>query len=116
MLAEHIESYEKLKDDRRSLYEYKYKTEKEYKAEYDWLYEVDSVALQQSRINLSMVYQNFFKSCTGKRKGTTGFPKFHKKGRKESYRTVITGSNIAIDFEARKVKLPKLGWIPFRDQ
>lgn len=116
MLAEHTEVYEKLKDDRRSLYEYKYKTEKEYKAEYDWLYEVDSIALQQSRIDLSMAYQNFFRSCTGKRKGTTGFPKFHKKGRKESYRTVITGSNIAIDFELRKVKLPKLGWIPFRDQ
>ncbi len=116
MLAEHIEVYERLKEDRRSLYEYKYKTEKEYKAEYDWLYEVDSIALQQSRIDLSKAYQNFFKSCTGKRKGSMGFPKFHKKGKKETYRTVVTGSNIAIDFEARKVKLPKLGWIPFRDQ
>jgi putative transposase len=116
MLAEHIEVYEKLKEDRRALYEYKYKTEKDYKAEHDWLYEVDSIALQQSRIDLSMAYQNFFKSVSGKRKGASGFPKFHKKGCKESYRTVITASNIAIDFEARKVKLPKLGWIPFRDQ
>lgn len=116
MLAEHIEVYEKLKEDRRSLYEYKYKTEKEYKSEYDWLYEVDSIALQQSRIDLSVAYQNFFKSCSSKRKGSSGFPKFHKKGRKESYRTVVTSSNIAIDFGARKVKLPKLGLVAFRDQ
>ena len=116
MLAERIAAYEALREDRRALYEYRYKTEKEYKSEYDWLYEVDSIALQQSRVDLSIAYQNFFKSLTGKRKGPAGFPKFHKKGQKESYRTVLVGTNLAIDFETRKVKLPKLGLVTFRDR
>jgi putative transposase len=116
MLAEKISTYEKLKDDKRKLYTHKYKTEKEFKQEFEWLKEVDSIALQQARRDLSSAYQNFFKSLSGKRKGSSGFPKFHKKGRKDSYRTTITNDNIKIDFESRKVKLPKVGWITFRDQ
>jgi len=117
MLAERIETYEKLKDQgKRVLFEHKYKTEKEYKEEFEWMKEVDSVALQQSRIDLSAAYTNFFKSLKGKRKGEkVGFPKFHKKGRKDSYRTVLTGDNIKIDYENEKVKLPKLGWVNYRD-
>ena len=46
MLAEKISIYEKLKDDKRKLYEHKYKTEKEFKQEFEWLKEVDSIALQ----------------------------------------------------------------------
>lgn len=118
MLAERIQKYESWKasgQDRKVLYELKFKTEKEYKEEFEWMNNVDSVALQQSRMDLSSAYQNFFKSLSGKRKGKSGFPKFHKKGRKDSYRTTITNDNIKIDFKSRKVKLPKLGWINFRD-
>ena len=46
MLAERKEVYVKLKDKPRELYEHKYKTEKQYKEEYEWLKEVDSIALQ----------------------------------------------------------------------
>ena len=119
MLAERIQHYETWKasgEEIKKLYGHKYKTEKQYKTEFDWMQRVDSVALQQSRIDLSSAYQNFFKSLSGKRKGKSGFPKFHKKGRKDCYRTSITNNNIKIDFESRKVKLPKLGWINFRDQ
>ena len=118
MLAERIQNYESWKQsnqDRKTLYKTKFKTEKEYKIENNWMKEVDSIALQQSRLDLSMAYQNFFRSLSGKRKGKSGFPKFHKKGQKDSYRTIITNDNIKIDFELRKVKLPKLGWINFRD-
>ena len=118
MLAERIQNYESWKQsgqDRKVLYEMKHKTEKEYKIEFEWMKNVDSVALQQSRIDLSSAYQNFFKSLSGKRKGKSGFPKFHKKGRKDSYRTSITNDNIKIDFEERKVKLPKIDWIKFKD-
>ena len=52
MLAERISIYEQLKNDKESLYQYKYKTEKQYKEEFEWLKEVDSIALQQSRRNL----------------------------------------------------------------
>jgi putative transposase len=117
MLAERKDVYEALKENKRELYEYKYKTEKQYKTEYDWMKEVSSIALQQSRIDLSSAYQNFFKSLSGKRKGQkVGFPKFHKKGRKDSYRELVTNNNIRVDFQNRKVKLPKLGWVSFRDK
>ena len=116
ILEEHIKAYEENKDNIRNLYEYKYKTEKEYKEEYEWLSEVDSIALQQSRRDMSSAYQNFFKSLSGKRKGKVGFPKFHKKGRKDSYRTVNVNNNIKIDWSSRKIKLPVIGWLNFRDK
>jgi putative transposase len=118
MLAERIKTYDEWKasgEDVRKLYEHKYKTEKQYKQEFEWLSEPDSISLQQSRIDLSMAYQNFFKSQSGKRKGKSGFPKFHKRGQKDSYRTLALGKNIDINYETRKVKLPKLGWVTFRD-
>jgi len=121
MLYERIQTYENWKasgdTDTRNLYNHKHKTEKEYKEEYAWLKEdVDSQALQQSRINLSMAYQNFFKSLSGKRKGAkVGFPKFKKKRIGSSYRTMMTNNNIAIDFENHKVKLPKVGYVNFKD-
>jgi putative transposase len=118
MLAEKIKNYESWKasgQDKKVLFNLKYKTEKEYKAEFEFLKEVSSVALQQSRMDLSSAYINFFKSLKGQRKGNSGFPKFHKKGRKDSYRETITNDNIKIDFESRKVKLPKIDWIKFKD-
>ena len=116
MLAERLSVYEIYKDNSRELYEYKYKTEKEYKQEFEWLNEIDSISLQQSRRDLSSAYQNFFKSLSGKRKGKLGFPKFHKKGRKDSYRTINVNNNIKIDWDLRKIKLPVIGWLNFRDQ
>ena len=115
MLAERKKVYDELKEDKRKLYEYEYKSEKDYKKEFEWLNEVDSTALQQSRINLSNAYSNFFKSLKGKRKSVTGFPKFKKKKMGCSYRSPQNGGFIKIDFENSKVKLPKLGWINFRD-
>ena len=115
MLAERIEAYQKLKNKTKELFEYKYKTEAQYKKEFDFLKEADSQGLQQSKNDLSVAYQNFFRSLSGKRKGTSGFPKFHKKGRKDSYRTNITNNNIQIDYPTQKVRLPKFGWMSYRD-
>ena len=119
MLYEKKQVYDAWKEsgeDKTVLYKHKYKTEKEYKQEYEWLKEVDSIALQQSRVDLSNSYSNFFKSLKGQRKGAkVGFPKFKKKRNGSSYRTMNVNNNILIDFEAKKVKLPKLGWISFRD-
>ena len=66
MLAERIEVYKKLKDSRRELFEHDYKTEKQYKEEFPFLKEIDSIALQQARIDLSVAYQNFFRKCKDK--------------------------------------------------
>lgn len=113
MLRERLDIYEALKDDKQALWEYKYKTEKQYKEEYEWMKEADSTSLQQSRIDLTRAYTNFFRSLQNK-KGNSGFPKFHKKGVKDSYRVMNNGA-IKMDFENHKIRMPKMGWIKFRD-
>jgi putative transposase len=58
------------------------------KKEKEWLYEVDSIALQSSAEDLCSAYDNFFKSVTGKRKGPKiSLPKFKNKNSRQSYRT-----------------------------
>ena len=115
MLAERLQAYEKFKDDRESLWEYKYKTEKDYKNEFEWLREAESTSLQQARIDLSKAYMNFFKSVSGKNKSKSGFPKFHKKGYKDSYRIMCNNFSIKLNFDLHKIKIPKLGWVKYRD-
>ena len=112
MLNERIETYKKLKEDKRALYEYKYKTELDYKKEYEWMKEADATALQQSRINLSKAYQNFFRSV--KNRDNVGFPKFKKKKLASSYRTRLY-DNSSMDFKNRKICFFKLGEVYYRD-
>jgi len=117
MLHERITFFEENKNDTRSVYEHTYKTEKQYKEELQWLKEADSQALQQARIDLSNAFSNFFKSLQGIRKGQKiGFPSYKKKKTQNSYRSCIVGKNIEINFEDRKIKIPKVGWVSFRDQ
>ena len=84
------------------------KTEKEWKVIYPFLKNVDSIALQQARIDLDTAYDRFFKNLCG-------FPRFKSRKGKQSYRTQYTGGNIAVDFTARQLKLPKLGLVAYRD-
>jgi putative transposase len=54
----------------------------------EWLREVDSIALQMAAEDLSVAYENFFKSVSGKRKGPKiSAPKFKNKYSRQSYRT-----------------------------
>lgn len=117
MLSERKEIYDKLKHNSRELYEYKYRTEKQLKEEFAFLKEVDSVALQQARMNLGVAYENFWRRCKDPRipSSEKGFPKFKKKFAKNSYRTVCSHGNLKIDFEKKKVKAPKIGWISYHD-
>ena len=114
MLNERQNVYNSLKDDKDSLKKYKYKTEKEYKEEFEFLKLGSSRALQQSRGNLDTAYQNFFKY-------KKGFPKFKSKKRsKNSYRepqidySGKQSNAIEINLENNKLKLLKLGWVKFR--
>lgn len=83
------------------------------KAEYVWLKEVDKFALDNAVVNLDFAYQKFFKEHKG-------FPKFKsKKINKKSYKTNCNYCNnskptIEVDFDNRKIKLPKLKWIKAR--
>ena len=70
-----------------------------------WLYEVDAVSLQQSLKDLDNAYQKFF---SGSR-----YPKFKLKRDKNSYRTNI---NIYLNQDSKMIKIPKIGWINFKDK
>jgi len=114
MLSERREVYERLRGDKNALKKHTYKTEKQYKIKFPFLKEADSIALQASREHLFEAYQNFFNGLKKGRK--VGFPKFKSKKGKETYTTKQTNGNIKIDFEKRKVKVPKLGWLRFHDK
>jgi putative transposase len=112
MLNEKITIYEKLKNDKKTLYSYNYKTEKEYKDEFVFLKDISSYALQQSRIDLDNAFKNFFKRI--KKKQKPGFPKFKsKKNNKQSFRICQTSSNI-LELKENKIKITKYGWIKFK--
>lgn len=49
------------------------------------------------------------------RKGNSQFPRFKKKGIKDSYTSINNGNTIRIDYDSHKIKLPKLGWVKYRD-
>ena len=69
-----------------------------------WLREVDSIALQMAAEDLSVAYDNFFKSITGKRKGPKiSLPKFKNKNSRQSYRTRGVRIN-----EDGSLQIPKL--------
>ena len=94
MLAERKEVFENLKDDKKALKSYQYKTEKELKSEFPFLVEASSRALQQSRINLEFAYNNFF----AKR---SGFPKF--KAKKKVQKAIVNHKlMIALRLKTRK--------------
>ncbi len=114
MLEERKQVYKELKDDKDSLYNYKYNTENKYKQEYPFLKEVDSKALQSEWRHLKSAYDNFFRNL---KKGIKkGFPKFKSKKNRQSYTTFNVNENCKIDFNNKKLKLPKIKtWIKYRD-
>ena len=79
-------------------------TPAQYKKEFEWLKEVDSLALANAQMNLQTAYNNFFK------RPEVGFPKFKsKKNNHFSYTTNNQGGNIYIT--DRYIKLPKIGLV-----
>lgn len=71
-----------------------------------WLCEVDAVALQQCLRDLDAAYVKFFNGA--------GYPNFKSKRGKNSYRT--NGRNIHLDQDNKMIRIPKVGWIKFRDK
>lgn len=77
-------------------------TPAQYKKEFEWLKEVDSLALANAQMNLQTAYNNFF------RNPKTGFPKFKsKKKSKLSYTTNNQSGTISIT-DNKHIRLPKL--------
>ena len=77
-------------------------TPAQYKKEFVWLKEVDSLALANAQMNLDKAYKNFF------RDKSVGFPKFKsKKNNHHSYTTNNQKNTIYI-VDNKYIKLPKL--------
>ena len=97
MLSDKIEYYKETKQKLNN-------TPAQYKKEFEWLKEVDSLALANAQMNLQTAYNNFFK------KPEVGFPKFKsKKNHNYSYTTNNQGGNIYVS--ERYIKLPKIGLV-----
>ena len=76
------------------------------KKEYEWLQEVDSIALQSSVKNLDTAYINFFTK-------KAEYPRFKsKKTHRYSYTTKYTNGNI--ELYENKLKLPKIGLVKIK--
>lgn len=93
MLADKIKHYEKTGEMLNN-------TPTQYKKEYPWLKEVDSLALANAQLNLNKAYKNFF------RDKSIGFPKFKSKKNRQSYTT--NNQNGTIYIKDGYIKLPKL--------
>jgi transposase, IS605 OrfB family, central region len=98
MLADRIKSYNDNKD--LDIKQIKYPTPAHYKKEFEWLKEVDSLALANAQMNLNKAYKNFF------RDKSIGFPKFKKKNNTNSYTT--NNQNGTVSLENGYIKVPKL--------
>ena len=76
-------------------------TPAQYKNEFPWLKEVDSLALANAQLNLDKAYKNFF------RDKSVGFPKF--KSKKTNYFSYTTNNQKrTIYFYKNYIKIPKL--------
>lgn len=95
MLSDKIEYYQATKNELKN-------TPAGYKKQFEWLKEVDSLALANVQQNLRAAYAKFFKQGLG-------FPKFKKKGQRDSYTTNNQKGTVAITNST--VKLPKIGHI-----
>ncbi|CAH2464288.1 hypothetical protein IIQ_05305 [Bacillus cereus VD118] len=99
MLAERKEVYEKHKGNKEELKKQKHPTPAKYKVEFEWLKEVDSLALANAQLNLQTAYKNFFS-------GQNDFPTFKSKKNRKSYTTNRVNGNIML--LNGHIKLPKL--------
>lgn len=100
MLADKIKYYEETKQKLNN-------TPVQYKKEFEWLKEVDSLALANAQMNLQTAYGNFFRSPK------IGFPKFKsKKSNQKSYTTNCVNGNITV--ENYYIKLPKIGLVKLK--
>ena len=91
---------------------------KSFKEEWKFLTKVPSQALANSYMDCMTAFNNFFNSIKKKTKQEAKFPKFHKKGQKDSFRIAATKTSKGYDIrieDIEHIKVPKLGIIKFRN-
>ena len=100
MLTDRIEYYKMTEKSLKT-------TPAQYKTEFEWLREVDSLALANAQLHLETAYRNFF------RDKSIGFPNFKSRNRgNNSYTTNLVNGNITL--ENGYLKLPKLGKVKIK--
>lgn len=100
MLSDKIEYYKKTKQKLNN-------TPAQYKKEFPWLKEVDSLALANAQMNLQAAYNNFFKHSE------VGFPKF--KSKKTHYYSYTTNNQKgSVSVSSKYIKLPKIGLVKIK--
>ena len=95
MLADRIAHYEETGTSLKN-------TPAQYKKNFPWLKEVDSLALANVQLNLNKAFKSFFQLGFG-------FPKFKSKKAAQSYKTNNQNGTVAL--LDGKIKLPKIGWV-----
>jgi len=75
--------------------------------EYPWIAEVTKCVVDSAFENLNWAFQNFFRTKNGKT-----YPKFHKKGVKDSF----TVDNTKFVVDGKKIRIPKLGWVRMAEE
>lgn len=91
---------------------------KSFKEEWKFLTKVPSQALANSYMDCMIAFNNFFNSLKGKTKSQQSFPKFHKKGQKDSFRIAATKTSKGYDIrieDYEHIKIPKFGSVNFRN-
>lgn len=82
-------------------------TPAQYKAEFEWLREIDASAFCNAQLQLQKAYSNFF------RDKNVGFPRYRsKKSGKFSYTTSNIANSVRID--GGNIRLPKIGLVKLR--
>ena len=77
-------------------------TPAQYKKEYEWLKEVDSLALANVQLHLEEAYRKYFQEAKA------GFPRYKSKRQsRQSYTTNVVNNNIRL--EGNRLRLPKIG-------
>jgi len=80
------------------------------KTELVWLYKVSSTVPTQTLLDLDKAFKCFWK----RRKDSVGFPKFKKRGQRDSFR--ITNANNGVRVQSHYVRLPMLGIIRMKEK
>jgi putative transposase len=72
-----------------------------------WIAEVTKCVVDTAFENLNTAFRNFFRTKNGK-----SYPKFHKKGVKDSF--TVDNTKFAVD--GKRIRIPKLGWVRMTEE
>lgn len=84
--------------------------------QFPWMADVTKVAPQQAIKNLGTAFQNFFRRVKLGQK--PGYPRFKKKGIRDSFRAdngPARAGEDAVQVSDKQVKLPRCGWVRMRE-